>query len=256
MSGTPYAGLTAAGILLVKTTSFISTSSIAGNPNGFVAGQAGGPSLAPDVLWDWANATLWICTVGGNETTTVWTAIGYQGNSSFGQLTATNIQISGPLSVGTNVPNQLALFGGISGQNPHVFAGNGLAPDATVGFDIHTRGSGGNSIVTFKVDSGPEYFAAASLASSTRYPFTIAGTANAPVQLGAVGGNVLLGGASFANTGSLATTATTGYLMIPFCAGAPTGVPEGAAAGIALIFDKTNHKLYAYDGTWKSATFS
>lgn len=56
-------------------------------------------------------------------------------------------------------------------------------------------------------------------------------------------------------TGSaLATTATDGFLLIATCAGAPTGVPTNAGAGqIPMIFDKTNNKLYAYNGGWKAS---
>lgn len=56
-------------------------------------------------------------------------------------------------------------------------------------------------------------------------------------------------------TGSaLATTATDGFLLIATCAGAPTGVPTNAGAGqIPMIYDKTNNKLYAYNGGWKAS---
>lgn len=56
----------------------------------------------------------------------------------------------------------------------------------------------------------------------------------------------------FAGAGSLGTTSTNGFLFIPSCAGTPTGVPQGYTTGkIALVFDATNHKLYAYDGAWR-----
>lgn len=55
------------------------------------------------------------------------------------------------------------------------------------------------------------------------------------------------------NDAALATTATTGYVMIPSCAGAPTGVPADIPTGqVALHFDSTNNKLYVYDGAWLS----
>ena len=55
----------------------------------------------------------------------------------------------------------------------------------------------------------------------------------------------------------LATTATGGFPYIPTCAGAPTGVPTRAAAGfVPLVFDRTNNKLYAYDGGWIGVTLS
>lgn len=56
-------------------------------------------------------------------------------------------------------------------------------------------------------------------------------------------------------TGSaIATTATDGFFLISTCAGVPTGVPTNAGAGqIPLVYDKTNNKLYAYNGGWKAS---
>jgi hypothetical protein len=55
------------------------------------------------------------------------------------------------------------------------------------------------------------------------------------------------------NDAALATAATKGFVMIPSCAGAPTGVPADIPTGqIPLVFDSTNNKLYAYDGGWLS----
>ena len=52
------------------------------------------------------------------------------------------------------------------------------------------------------------------------------------------------------------TTDTNGFLGIPAVAGAQTGVPAnvtGAYANCAWMrYDKTNHKIYVYDGAWKS----
>jgi hypothetical protein len=50
----------------------------------------------------------------------------------------------------------------------------------------------------------------------------------------------------------LATTATTGFLYIPSCAGAPTGVPVVPYTGaIAMVYDSTNNRLYLRNGaTW------
>jgi hypothetical protein len=55
------------------------------------------------------------------------------------------------------------------------------------------------------------------------------------------------------NDAALATNATKGFVMIPSCAGAPSGVPADIPTGqIPLVFDSTNNKLYAYDGGWLS----
>ncbi len=55
------------------------------------------------------------------------------------------------------------------------------------------------------------------------------------------------------NDAALATNATVGFVMIPSCAGAPTGVPADIPTGqVPLVFDSTNNKIYAYDGGWIS----
>lgn len=63
------------------------------------------------------------------------------------------------------------------------------------------------------------------------------------------GGDVVIGG-------SVATNATKGFPFIPSCAGTPTGVPAGYSAGtsVALAWDRTNKKLYVYDGSWLGGT--
>lgn len=61
------------------------------------------------------------------------------------------------------------------------------------------------------------------------------------------------------NDAVLATNATVGFLMIPSCAGTPSGTPADIPTGqIPLVWDSTNLKLYAYTGgAWKaSAAFT
>jgi hypothetical protein len=64
------------------------------------------------------------------------------------------------------------------------------------------------------------------------------------------GGNVGVGIAA------LATNATEGFLVIPSCAGAPTGVPTNVqTGGIPMVYDSTNHFLYVREGgAWKKST--
>jgi hypothetical protein len=53
------------------------------------------------------------------------------------------------------------------------------------------------------------------------------------------------------NDAALATDTTKGFIMIPSCAGAPTGTPADIPTGqIPIVFDSTNNKLYVYDGGW------
>lgn len=53
-------------------------------------------------------------------------------------------------------------------------------------------------------------------------------------------------------TAALATTATDGFLYIPTCAGAPTGVPTTKTGLAPMVFDTTNSKFWIYTGgAWK-----
>ncbi len=55
-------------------------------------------------------------------------------------------------------------------------------------------------------------------------------------------------------TAAKGTTDTTGYLTIPSCAGAPTGVPANIPTGqIPVVYDSTNDFLYIYNGGWKKS---
>jgi hypothetical protein len=65
-----------------------------------------------------------------------------------------------------------------------------------------------------------------------------------------VTGNAVFGSAA------VATNATDGFLYITSCAGTPTGTPTAYTGRIPLVFDSTNHKLYAYDTAWRDLTGS
>lgn len=50
--------------------------------------------------------------------------------------------------------------------------------------------------------------------------------------------------------GAMPTNSTRGFLIIPTCAGVPTGVPEQLYDGqTAMVYDKTGNKLYVNDGS-------
>ena len=63
------------------------------------------------------------------------------------------------------------------------------------------------------------------------------------------GGGTPAGGVVINGSGAaLATTATAGFLHIPSCAGAPTGVPTLYTGAVPMVFDTTDSKLYIYTG--------
>jgi hypothetical protein len=47
---------------------------------------------------------------------------------------------------------------------------------------------------------------------------------------------------------ALTTTATDGFLYLPSCAGAPTGIPTTQTGTVPCVFDTTDGKLYFYTG--------
>lgn len=64
-------------------------------------------------------------------------------------------------------------------------------------------------------------------------------------------------GASFiVGSAALSTSATDGFLYIPTCAGAPTGVPTAQTGTVAIVFDTTNNRFYVYDGGWVSVALA
>jgi hypothetical protein len=90
------------------------------------------------------------------------------------------------------------------------------------------------------------------VASATKWAELSGGAAGGNARVGAANGggvqNLVLGSGV-----ALATIATDGYVMIPSCAGAPTGVPSNSGAGqIAMHYDSNNNRIYFYNGAWRS----
>ncbi len=63
--------------------------------------------------------------------------------------------------------------------------------------------------------------------------------------------NVVLG-----NQSALATNATNGFLYVRTCAGTPTGAPTAFTGHVAMLYDTTNNKWWAYNGSWRSVTLT
>lgn len=93
--------------------------------------------------------------------------------------------------------------------------------------------------------------ATADIGDTTNVATTLKGT-TVTVQSGA-GTSIIVGTGNLvlATSGSLATNATTGFPVIPTCAGTPTGVTGGGS----IILDTTGNKVwFSYGGgTWKGA---
>lgn len=77
------------------------------------------------------------------------------------------------------------------------------------------------------------------------------------VGLQATLGDGTAAGVNFAVGGANATNATAGFFFINTSAGTPTGVPGNIPAGtVAMQYDTTGNKLWAYNGAWRSVTLA
>lgn len=104
--------------------------------------------------------------------------------------------------------------------------------------------------------AGPpaDYFTATQLGDYVTRTYTATAITVASGGTISSAGNYTLGAGT-----ALATTATVGYVMVPSCAGIPTGIPVGFAAGnIPLVVDTTNFRVYCYmpSGAWRFATLT
>ena len=70
-----------------------------------------------------------------------------------------------------------------------------------------------------------------------------------PISINPLANNIIFGQ-------GLATNATSGFPYMPSCAGAPSGTPTSITNVVPFIYDRTNNKLYVYNGAWKGVTLA
>lgn len=90
--------------------------------------------------------------------------------------------------------------------------------------------------------SAPAGTQAVSGGSGSGWTVTVTWNACNNVKIGSTAVDTVVGKGSAG-----ATNDVLGHLLIPFVAGAPVSAPTNATQGIALRYDTTNHKLWAYD---------
>jgi hypothetical protein len=173
------------------------------------------------------------------------------------------VSVSGALLAGqrmamsgtAGVSNSLSLtFGGASAPASvpvQIFLEPITGQPAIVGFGqagtdqwrLGINGSDGIFRITDQANSGTARMAFTPGASPTASKITV----NAIMQFFT---SLVMG------TGALATNATSGFLYLPSCAGAPTGTPATQSGTCAVIYDTTDNQLWIYNGAWKAATFA
>lgn len=190
------------------------------------------------------------------------------GNTGFGRQTLYNLtsgtnnlslgNVSG-LNVTTGSNNTLvgaSAGGGIATGSHNTIVGNvtGLAAGTTQNVIL----ADGAAVKRFRADTTSTKLVTAgdlttlevfnNVASTNSHiaikPGILAGQAS---SLYVPSGNVMIGG--LGTNVALATTATVGFMMIPTCAGTPTGTPAGTLTGaVALVWNSTGNTLHAYEG--------
>lgn len=154
------------------------------------------------------------------------------GSSGYRQVTIENI---------TSAANWVGISGNATGNAPYIVARGG---DTNADFIVGSRGTGSIKFITNSLST--EQVRVTHTAGANRY-ITLTGANSANPTISVSAGSLLLGSGS-----ALATNATDGFVMIPSCAGAPTGAPNNAGAGaIPMVYDTTNNKIWFYNGSWR-----
>ena len=63
-------------------------------------------------------------------------------------------------------------------------------------------------------------------------------------------------GSSVFSDAAISTSATDGFVYFPSCAGTPSGTPTTQTGTVAIVYDTSANKLWAYNGSWRSVTLA
>lgn len=195
------------------------------------AGAGTGTQLASYGI-DWRTVTF--------GTAAIWTP-GFK-------VTGTGVTTAAGLFVQTAAANFLQLAPAATTAAPGLYA---QGSDTNVSLTLAAQGTTG-SLKLFTNGGATQAFQVSQVASANGFMIALAGnSAASPMQLfgSGTGNNILVGGPL--GGGAQAAGNTSGYFMIPYTAGPPTGVPVNATGGMAMHYDSTNNKIYVYNGAWK-----
>ena len=145
--------------------------------------------------------------------------------------------------------NWISAQGATSGGGTPSLIASSDGTDPNVGMQLLSKGTGllyfgTNATVLVAYQAAIEH-----IANTTKQVYLRGAVAAGNPGIKASGGNLVLGSAN----ASMLQSATDGYVMIPSCAGAPSGVPTNNGLGqIAMHYDSTNNRIYFYNGSWRS----
>lgn len=158
-------------------------------------------------------------------------------------------------------PTSFGGFGVSTGVGVNVcWRNSGLAWDSSTGLgDVFLRRDAGNILNQRNSTTAQTFRVTRSYTDASNFSWLTHKWNTTTAVIHAEGAGTGSDGSVAFNDAALATNATVGFMMIPSCAGTPSGTPADIPTGqIPLVWDSTNLKLYAYtDGAWRaSAAFT
>lgn len=179
--------------------------------------------------------------------------IGANNVLSHGGIGTYNIALGSNADTSTTVASNEFIVGGDGGGIQTVVIGQGHVSTSPQPLLIKSTGGSGTNIagatMTVQPGIGTGTGIGGDLIVKTAPGGSSGSTLNTAVERLRVdkSGNVSVG------TGSLATTATDGFLYVPTMAGAPTGIPTAKNGLSSIVIDTTNNKVCFYNAAWKCA---
>ena len=160
-----------------------------------------------------------------------------------------------------STPTSWGGFGVSTGNGVNVcWRNSGLAWDSSTGLgDVFLRRDAANILNQRNSTTAQTFRVTRSYTDASNFSWLTHKWNTTTAVIHAEGAGTGSDGSVAFNDAALATNATVGFMMIPSCAGTPSGTPADIPTGqIPLVWDSTNLKLYAYTGgAWKaSAAFT